>query len=367
MSFRSCVLLALVMLGLLMGVKVQPAAAANSKRLLAYYPYWNDNYRAAQIPYSKLTHIAHAFLVPNADASLTAPDGYLEPALLTNAHAAGVKVVASIGGASDSANFPTIAASALLRSTFADNVEAFLRANQYDGVDIDWEFSENAAERANLNLLIQQLRTKFNASPSPAPTWLITMAVTPGDYYGQWIDYATLNSSVDFYNLMTYDFHGDWFDHSGHNSPLYLGNDPDDDGSVQEALDYMLNDRQVPAAQINAGVPFYGYDFVRSEKLYDHCKGNCKTKYMNYNEIVPLIGNGWTSYWDSASQVPYLRKDNGRGMLTYDNPRSIRLKVSYDLKTRDVGGIFMWDLSQDVMPNHKQPLLNAMYKIYNKP
>src|ERR1700687_4756068 len=104
MSLRFCALLAFVILGSLTGIQVQPVSAANSKRLLAYYPYWNDNYRAAQIPFTKLTHIAHAFLTPNTDGSLTAPDGYLEPALLTLAHAAGVKVVASVGGASDSAN-----------------------------------------------------------------------------------------------------------------------------------------------------------------------------------------------------------------------------------------------------------------------
>lgn len=366
MRIRVCGLAVVLVLVSLTAARGGNASAASSKRLLAYYPYWNDNYRAAQIPFGKLTHIAHAFLTPNADGSLTAPDVYLEPALLTKAHAAGVKVVASVGGASDSANFPTIAGSSSLRLAFANNVEAFLRTNHYDGVDIDWEFPENATDRANLNLLIQSIRTKFNTSPAPAPSWLITMALSQGNYYGQWIDYDTLNSSVDFYNLMTYDFHGDWFDHSGHNSPLYRGNDPDDDGSVSEGLAYMIDERHVAATKINAGVPFYGYNFIYSERLYDHCKGDCSTVYMNYNEITSLIENGWTTYWDDASKVPYLRKDSGRGIITYDNPRSIRLKVKYDLNTRGVGGIFMWDLSQDVMPDHTQPLLNAMYNVWSK-
>ncbi len=343
------------------------ARAASAKRLLAYYAYWNESYRADQIPYSKLSHIAHAFVTPEADGTLTAPEGYLESALLTNAHNAGVKVLASVGGASESANFPTIAASAELRTAFANNIEAFLRANEYDGVDIDWEFPENATDRANLNLLIQALRDKFDASPQPAPTWLITMAVSPGDYYGQWLDYDTLNDSVDFYNLMTYDFHGSWFRHSGHNAPLLRGNDPKPDGSVVEALDYMLDARDVPPSQINVGIAFYGYNFYNSEKLYDRCQRDCSTTYMGYNEIVPLRGNGWTQYWDGASKVPYLRKDNGRGMLTFDNPRSVRNKVFYALSTRGVGGVFMWELSQDKMPNGNQPLLNVMFNASGNP
>lgn len=368
MWLRLGALLALVILGALPLIGIGRAWAENStRRLLAYYPYWNESYRAAQIPYAKLTYIAHAFLIPNADGSLTVPEGYLEPALLTNAHAAGVKVLASIGGASDSANFPTIAANPAARAAFADNIEAFLRANAYDGVDIDWEFTENATERANLNLLIQTLRSKFDASPAPAPAWLITMAVSPGEYYGQWNDYATLNDLVDFYNLMTYDFHGDWYRHSGHNSPLFRGNDPKPDGSVADALDYMLDERAVPPAQINVGVPFYGYNFFNSENLYDRCIGDCSATYLSYTQIAPLTGRGWTGYWDSASKAPYLRKDSGAGMLTFDNPRSVRKKVRYALNARGVGGVFMWELSQDALPNHKQPLLDAMYAAYSNP
>lgn len=361
---RLYALLALLLLILLTGART--LQAATPKRLLAYYAYWNDNYRAAQIPYSKLTHIAHAFLAPGADGSLKVPDRYLEPAHVSNAHAAGVKVLASVGGADDSANFPVIAASPSLRTTFADNVEQFLRANEYDGVDIDYEFPQSSADRANLNLMIQVLRDKFNASPAPAPSWLITMAVSADDYYGQWNDYATLDGLVDFYNVMTYDFHGSWSDHSGHNSPLYRGNDPQPDGSVADALDYMLNDRHVPAAQMNVGVPFYGYNFVYSEKLYDNCHGDCSTKQFDYRKIPAKIGHGWTYYWDSASQVPYLRKDKGTGVLTFDNPRSIRKKVNYALHTRGVGGVFLWELSEDYS-NQQQPLLNALYNAYSKP
>ena len=76
------------------------------KRLLGYYPEWSkfNNppfvYSADQIPYTQLTHIAHAFvLLPaKADGTLKVPAGYVEPALIVKAHAAGVKVLVSIGG-----------------------------------------------------------------------------------------------------------------------------------------------------------------------------------------------------------------------------------------------------------------------------
>src|SRR5579871_6605987 len=72
------------------------------KRLVADYGYWSRTqtppYSAAQIPFSKLTHINHAGVGFNADGSLSVPSGFLEPALISRAHAAGVKVMLLLGG-----------------------------------------------------------------------------------------------------------------------------------------------------------------------------------------------------------------------------------------------------------------------------
>ena len=89
----------------LMGTLSLAAVAqdASPQRLLGYYPMWAKTqtppYSAAQIPFGKLTHIAHAFLALKSDGSLSIDPALLEPALISGAHAAGVKVMISIGGA----------------------------------------------------------------------------------------------------------------------------------------------------------------------------------------------------------------------------------------------------------------------------
>ena len=333
------------------------------RRFLAYYPYWVSTYRADKIPYNRLTHICHAFVQPQANGSLFAPSGYLEPALITNAHAAGVKVLVSIGGADEVArqNFVTIAASASLRTAFANAVEAFCRTYGYDGADIDWEFPQNATERTNQNLLIQAVRDKFNSSPAPAPSWEITMAISPGNWYGQWNDYSYLNNVVNFYNLMTYDYHGEWSSHSGHNSPLYRGTDPLDGENIDWSHNYMTVTRGVPASKMNLGVPFYGYRFPNSETLYDGFVSGATQ--MNYNTITPLIGSGWTYNWDSGSYVPYLTYNSGAGLICYDNPSSVSEKVNYALNLKGYGGIFMWEITADYSAG-SQPLFDAMWNSY---
>jgi GH18 family chitinase len=149
------------------------AAEQNRPRLLAYYVSWQSDYRADNIPYHQLTHLNHAFILPQADGSLLVPAGpppYLEPPLVEQAHAAGVKVLASIGGYGGSENFPLIARDPRLRATLADNIASFLRTHNYDGVDIDWEFPQDETDRANQNLLIKAIRDNFNSSPAPGPS-----------------------------------------------------------------------------------------------------------------------------------------------------------------------------------------------------
>src|ERR1019366_4932283 len=115
-------------------------------RLLAYY--WmgakaqTPPYSAAQIPFRKVTHIAHSFLAIDlkADGGIVIDPTLLEPALIAVAHAAGVKVLISIGGADASqAAFAIVAKSEPLRKPSARNVHIFVPANGYEGVNIDGE------------------------------------------------------------------------------------------------------------------------------------------------------------------------------------------------------------------------------------
>jgi len=347
-------------------------AATCTKRLLAYYPYWNSNYRSDKIQYSKLTHICHAFAEPNADGTLyldPGPPALLEPALITNAHAAGVKVLISIGGASSAgqppdSTFRTISQSAALRTAFANNIASFCSTYGYDGVDIDWEMpgamdptDPGAADSANFDLMIQAIRTAFNSTNS---SWLISIATSSDNWGAQWLDYPTLNNYVDFYNDMTYDMHGSWNNTMGYNAPLYQGNYAEDNLCDQTCMDYMMTTRGVPAEKINMGIPFYGQYFPGSNVLFYTC-GNCSTTEANYSAIAPLIGNGWTYHWDAASQVPYLTNNTGAGIYSYDDAQSVGLKADYALNTRNTGGIFMWDLSEDYISAGNEPLLDAMY------
>jgi GH18 family chitinase len=56
-----------------------------------------------------------------------------------------------------------------------------------------------------------------------------------------------------------------------------------------------------------------------------------------------------------------LRADGGMGFITYDDPTSTYVRVSYSDYNLGLGGTFMWSLDADY-DGHSQDLLEAMYQ-----
>ena len=174
MKIRSWNLAATLLLaGTLFALAIPPAHTQTlntkqrlPKRVVANYTsgskYLNPPYDVAQIPFHKLTHINHASVPWASDGTLSVATGFLEPDLITKAHAAGVKVLLLTGG-----DFAAVEGSSALLDTVIANLLAFVTTNGYDGLDVDWEFPSTTADRKFFVELMTKLRAAF---PSPRYT-----------------------------------------------------------------------------------------------------------------------------------------------------------------------------------------------------
>jgi chitinase len=322
-----------------------------------------------------LTHIDHAFLrlSGKGDGSLDISPNLLEPELISLAHAAGVRVMISIGGGGAGASRPFAAVSGdpVARANMVKNVRDFVVQNGYDGVDLDWEYPDGVEERSNCTMLMAALRKEL-----PAPKYQLSMATpadpnTPGQ--GSY-DLEALAQILDFFNVMTYDFHGPWSKHAGHNSPLFQN--PADPGhsraSLASAIDRYLDYFHVPAEKLNIGTGFYGYEFTTAQDLWGACDCARTTFARGYGTYIKqrIDQMGWKRYYDSDAQAPYLLRESRSepGVITYDDPESIANKVNYVLGTRGLGGFFTWVLGS---PNgdydgQSQDLVTAMHAAFEK-
>lgn len=314
---------------------------ATAQRVVGYYPHWvADNLPANGIDFDIVTHVLHSFAWPNENGSISSYDGMFGTGISDIVHNQGSKFMLSLGGWGNHVGFEVISANEELRELFIYNLTSILLINGYDGVDLDWEFPDSQSDKENLNLLVAEMDSVFN---SINPNWLISMAIPVSNWWGQWHDFEFLVNHIDFFNAMTYGTHGNWSSHSGHLAPLYPSPPGDLDGSCHSNMSYLIDSRGIPKNKINMGLPFWGIKW-ESSNINEPFTGN--TIDIMYYDIPELINNGWSYYWDNDALCPYLLKDDGTKIITYENRQSIGLKCQYALE-KELGGMMIWALSYD--------------------
>jgi len=343
--------------------QTETASTKLTKRLVGDYGYWSRTqtppYSSDQIPFKKLTHINHAGVSFDANGNLSVPSGFVERALLDKGHANGVKVMLLIGG--DFEGMETTSGG--LRALLA-NLKTFITEHDYDGVDVDWEYPVSTADAAFFRALFLGLRATF-----PSPRYILSADVAP--WGGSGYDVPDTRFLMDYFNVMTYDCAGPWTDSAQLNSAIFPDpNNPEPwdcepGGSVKEAID-IFEQLGVPASQLNIGTPFYGYVYHQANALWGYCPNqDCSNSvdYENYGTFFKQRINqqGWRTYYDPISLVPYMLKENGsEGFITYDDAFSTFYRVWYTDWQRGLGGTFIWELDADY-DGSSQDLLDAAY------
>src|SRR5882724_9884064 len=339
-----------------------------------YYPGWEQSgMPASSIDFSALTHIIHFSVVPNSNATLDSTINGITSAnsasIITNAHAAGRKVLLCVGGANSQAGFRG-ATTISNRSTFISNLVNLMSNRGYDGLDIDWEPLDASDANQYTNLVIG-LRTALNALSSRL---LLTAAIASPPTPASLI--ASVQSQFDQINLMTYDLSGPysgwvtWF-----NAPIFDGGYrfASTGGLVPSAYGMVgsVTNAGVPASKLGIGIAFFGWIWsggsgttTGGAALPRQAWSTAPTTtQLSYNDIISTYYQAGLYHWDTNAQAAYLSIDNTGSsndkFISYDDQRVCQSKVSY-ARYAHLGGVMIWELAQDHHANQIDPLLQSI-------
>jgi chitinase len=143
------------------------------------------------------------------------------------------------------------------RKTFIDSAIDFVRLHKFDGFDFNW--IPDTETKSDFVIFFQEFRQSIDAESdlNRQSPLLLTLGVPPGiDRIEAGYDGKALAESVDWMNVMTFDYHGQWENKTGFNSPLF---DRDGDRlSINSTMMYLTENQEIPKDKLVIGFATYG-------------------------------------------------------------------------------------------------------------
>jgi chitinase len=377
--------------------KLTPKGTAATRRMVGYFTNWSKNRdgcacQAADIDGSLLTHLNYAFakvgggektdpqftLEATDPADLGPDGGYHQVTGLKHKYPA-LKVLLSVGGwaHNDGPNawlFTTMAATSKYRHEFIESAIARLREYDFDGLDIDWEYpvsgerGGHAADRHNYVALLAEFQAamQLEAKQSGKPELLLTIAAPSSLWFLGGFELDEIHPHVDWINLMAYDYYGPWSHTTGANAPLLADSTPGGVTYIGHSVDTYL-DQHVPPQKIVLGIATYARSFAgvgsadygvssTAAGFGGRCTGDAGVL-ANF-ELGPILQAGdYQVHWHEKTATPFAYNPTSSTLISYDNAKSVALKVAF-VNEQHLGGAMFWALDLDDF-KHGYPLVTA--------
>lgn len=314
-----------------------------SNIVYGFHPYWISDLTASNYYYSLLTHIAYFGAEVDTSVSTTGnfstTRNWATTQVVNYAKSFGVKVHLTVIMFD---NHSRVLSNSSYRTNLINNIITQINLRQADGCNIDFE-GIDASQAANFQTFIYDLGTALKAINKelaiclPAVDW---SNVFPTSFFN------AVNTVVDYYFLMAYDYYWSGSSTAGPVSPVTTGTST---YHVTRSIRTYLS-RNASYERLVCGVPYYGYDWpVNSSNRMATTTGvGVSRLYTITKAVTDTISS--TNYFPSDFQfnVPWYRyTSSGNWRQTWFDD-SLSLSKKYDsIKTIGIAGAGIWALGYD--------------------
>ncbi|KAF8200819.1 glycoside hydrolase family 18 protein [Pholiota molesta] len=255
-----------------------------------------------------------------------------------------LKVLLSIGGWTYSPSFHPVVVNPALRAKFVESSIKLVEDYGLDGLDVDYEYPTNNDQALGYVSLLAEMREALDKQATKKGSgckFLLTIAAPCGpDNYNK-LHVAAMDKSLDFWNLMAYDFSGSWDSVANHQANIYGG-----PISASTSVDYYIS-KGVKREKLVLGIPLYGRSFLNTEGPGTSYSGLGPGTWENgvYDyRVLPLPGS--SVHVDEKAIASWSHNSTKKEMISFDSEEVAKLKGQY-IEKESLGGSMFWELSGD--------------------
>ncbi|CAI5503206.1 unnamed protein product [Closterium sp. Naga37s-1] len=269
-----------------------------------------------------------------------------------------IKTLLSIGGyLTFTIDFENVTSSPSSRSAFIQSAIALARTYNFDGLDLDWKIP--TGNTTLFSTLLTEFRAAIESEAAASGKSKLLLSAVVSAYepnITRPYDVPTLNKTLDFVNVQTFDFMWSWKSPTtGMHTALEDVSNPR--LSIKGAMASWVS-RGLARSKAMVGLAMYGHTWTlastNSTGVGAPATGaGQEGSILFYKEINQMVTTGgYTATLDAPTSSMYAVK--GDQWVCYDDPSTITTKVQF-AKTQGYGGWFVRALGQDA----NNALLNA--------
>ncbi|MGG2066117.1 glycosyltransferase [Bacillus sp. S14(2024)] len=271
------------------GTKYSQSSGANSKQskeVYGFYVNWDENSTTSlKDNIRSLTMLVPEWYHLNADLTISSE---IKPDIVQLAKANHVKIMPLINNFTQKTSGPDGAvidkllhAPANVQTKFINDLEKQIEANQFAGVNIDFE-SIPEEDRNELTNFMKELTTVFHQHHL-----LVTEDVPTDDNA---FDYGVLAKEIDRMIVMMYDEHYE----AGNPGPI----------ASNKWFEDTLNHLDIPSEKLIVAFGNYGYDWAVDSKNF--------AESLTFSDVMKMVhDSNLKIQWDKTSGNPYFRYKEG--------------------------------------------------------
>jgi len=310
-------------------------------RVFGWHPYWAgsayQNYQWAYL--SDLCYFNYE-INPSTGQNSNASFAWSTASVVTVAKNQGKKIHIC---ATLFSNHSTFWNSVSAQNTFINNIINLLNTRGGHGVNIDFEGMGSSDKTPFVNFITNLRNALTNANPN----YELSICLYAVDWSGTF-NIPALNSLVNYFTIMGYDYYWSGSSQAGPTDPLY-NFVTTYNYTLSKTITYYIKQGASPQ-KLLLGLPYYGREWeVSSTSIPASTTGNFSSArtlaYINNN---PGTYSSSNKFWDYNSFTPLYKYTSGSSLRQcfINDVYSMGRRYEF-VRQRGIGGIAIWALSYD--------------------